>query len=78
MKLNTEKLLKHILINANIKWRAEAVRWDYRGSTKGRFIGAMSVEEIFDGNTRFRFDLRVWLGGVEFDILSTEVVVIVR
>ncbi len=36
----------------------------------------MSVVEVFDVNIRFWFDLQGWHGGMEFDILLTEVVVV--
>ena len=76
MKFDTEQMLKHILVGASIKWRAETINRNYCGATERRLVRSMAVEIVLDIDATRRGCVAGWLSRREPSILTTKVIVI--
>ena len=50
MKFNTKQMLKHILVGAGVKWRAETINENDCGAIERRLVGSMAMEIVLDIN----------------------------
>ena len=68
MKLDSKKLLKHVLIGTSVKWWTKAVFGNDQRTGKDRTISAVPMEMVFDDRT-WTVGRIVWFGKRDYHLV---------